>query len=88
MADATDVYSPHEIGRIIQFCNKMGLDYGELDIIRDDEEGRIFIVDCNNTPGGPTKLTAGEMFSALHKLSRGFQHAFLEEYGKALQPGY
>jgi hypothetical protein len=33
----------------------MGLDFGELDILRDNDDGRIYIVDVNNTPSGPRR---------------------------------
>lgn len=74
----TEAYSPGEIQNILSFCRKMGLDYGELDIIRDDDDdGKIYILDCNNTPGGPTKITAKEMLQALLTLSKEFGKAFL-----------
>ena len=39
--------------KILLFCRRMGLDYGELDMLRDREDGRLYIVDVNNTPFGP-----------------------------------
>ena len=32
------------------FCAAMGLDYGKLDIIRDREDQRLYILDANTTP--------------------------------------
>jgi hypothetical protein len=31
----------------------MGLDYGELDVLRDADDGRLYVVDVNTTPFGP-----------------------------------
>ncbi|WP_371397511.1 hypothetical protein [Fretibacter rubidus] len=39
--------------KISQFCAAMGLDWGGLDILRDNESGKIFIVDVNKTDMGP-----------------------------------
>ncbi len=47
------VFSSEEIRRIIVFAREMGIDYGELDILRDNADGRLYIVDANNTPFGP-----------------------------------
>jgi hypothetical protein len=48
-----ECFSPVEVEKIKLFCEKIGLDYGELDILRNRADGRIYIVDANNTPGGP-----------------------------------
>jgi hypothetical protein len=32
----------------------MGVDYGELDVLRDVEDGRLYVVDVNDTPSGQT----------------------------------
>jgi glutathione synthase/RimK-type ligase-like ATP-grasp enzyme len=48
-----DVLHDDEIAKIRTFCREMGLDYGELDVLRDNRDGRIYIVDVNNTPAGP-----------------------------------
>lgn len=48
-----DVFSPEELATIILFNAKMGLDCGGLDILRDQSDGRIYIVDVNKTDLGP-----------------------------------
>lgn len=47
---ATSIFSGDEIANIITFCQQLGMDYGELDIIRHRENQKIYIVDANNTP--------------------------------------
>jgi hypothetical protein len=42
--------SEGEIAKIQLFCERLGMDYGELDILRDKLDGRIYIIDANNTP--------------------------------------
>jgi hypothetical protein len=45
--------STGELFGINEFCISIGLQYGELDILRDRHDGRIYIIDSNNTPWGP-----------------------------------
>lgn len=51
-----DLFKEEEMEKIHAFVQKIGLDYGELDILRDREDGRIYIVDANTTPTGPSHL--------------------------------
>ena len=44
-------FSPEEIKKIRQFCVAMGLDYGEIDVLRDKNDKRIYIIDVNDKPG-------------------------------------
>ena len=47
------LFSPDELACCRAFAQSIGMEYGELDILRDNGSGRIFIVDANNTPCGP-----------------------------------
>jgi hypothetical protein len=53
-----EVLSPTEQERILELCRGMGLDYGELDVLRDRLTDRIYVVDVNDTPTGPTFVSA------------------------------
>ncbi|MCL4309917.1 MAG: hypothetical protein M0Z32_04860 [Actinomycetota bacterium] len=53
MAEAGAEFNPMEINKILEFTSMMGLDIGALDILRDRDSGKIYIVDVNNTPYGP-----------------------------------
>jgi hypothetical protein len=54
-----DAFSPDELARIAAMASAMGVDFGALDVLRDVHDGRIYVVDVNNTPGGlPSPLTA------------------------------
>jgi hypothetical protein len=48
-----EIFSPQEIALIIAFNAAMGLECGGLDIMRDQADGRIYIVDVNKTDVGP-----------------------------------
>ena len=52
-----DVLSEEEIKLINQFCKKISFDFGELDILRNKNDNKIYIVDINNTPYGPPANT-------------------------------
>lgn len=47
------VLNETEMELLNRFCNEIHLDYGELDILRNKNDGKIYIVDVNNTPHGP-----------------------------------
>lgn len=48
-----DALSPEEIACVRSFVRSMGLDYAEIDALRDGGDGKLYIVDANNTPAGP-----------------------------------
>lgn len=52
-AAPADIYSPEELELIGRFAARMGLDWGGLDILRDQPSGKIYIVDVNKTDVGP-----------------------------------
>ena len=66
-----------ELKKVCQFCERMGLDYGEVDILRDNTDGRIYIVDANNTPAGPpSPIDDKEWRTAIVRLAHAFDQAF------------
>jgi hypothetical protein len=53
-AAVSDHLSSDELSKVLEFCRLFRLDYGELDLLRDRHDGRLYIIDANNTPGGTT----------------------------------
>ena len=47
------VFTADELAQLALFCREMGLDYGELDVLRNADDGRLYVVDVNTTPFGP-----------------------------------
>ncbi len=77
MREPQQVFSSEEIEKIILLCQKMGLDYGELDVLRDRDTQQLYIVDVNNTPFGPPKdLTKSDGRLALRLMARTFEEVF------------
>ncbi len=52
-AETNELLSRDEQEKVIEYCKKIGMDYGELDALRDNNDGKLYIVDANNTPAGP-----------------------------------
>ncbi len=48
-----EIFSTEELAKISAFTSAIGLDWGGLDILRDRNDGRIYIVDANKTDMGP-----------------------------------
>ncbi|MBF6604892.1 MAG: hypothetical protein IVW53_04845 [Chloroflexi bacterium] len=53
MRSTASVLAVREIELLLDFCALIGLEFGELDVLRDRHDGRIHVVDANKTPGGP-----------------------------------
>jgi hypothetical protein len=72
------VLSASEIEQITQFCAGIGLDYGELDVLRNLDDGRIYIVDANNKPSGSQEpLTPEQAFDVAGRLADSFEKMFV-----------
>ena len=73
----SDVLSEEEVGKVNQFCEKIGLDYGEIDILRDRDDQKIYIVDVNNDPCGPPSPISGDCSpTAIVQLAEAFDKTF------------
>lgn len=71
-------FSGRELVLIQRFARRLGLDFGELDILRDVDDGQIYIVDVNNTPcGPPNHLGKAECKEAVRMLSDSFDTEFV-----------
>jgi hypothetical protein len=82
ISSADSVFSDHDMIGILKFVQKFGLDYGELDILRDGDDGRIYIVDVNNTPSGPPNhISRAEYKKAIQLLSSSFESEFIKGDG-------
>lgn len=78
IVETRSVFSRQEIARINTFCRNFPVEYGELDVLRDRGNGRIYIVDVNKTPGGfADGLSYEDEVEALRRLWNAFTRAFL-----------
>ncbi|MBM3421387.1 MAG: hypothetical protein FJY11_09660 [Bacteroidetes bacterium] len=63
------VLSDDEISRIKLYVREFGLDYCELDVLRDKATGLIYIVDVNNAPFGLRFMDRQSTEAALSRIS-------------------
>ncbi len=73
-----DLLSRNEINLLSEFCRKSGLDYGELDVLRDCDDGKIYIIDENNTPTGPPYMPGKQRKEVMNIMAEIFRKEFLE----------
>ena len=68
-----DVLTATEREQIRDFCGRLNLQWGGLDILRDGADGKIYIVDANKTDmGPPLRLPLAEKLASTHILARRF----------------
>jgi hypothetical protein len=53
LESAAEHFSTSEMEKISEFCRTFGLDYGEVDCVRDKDTGKLYVLDVNKTPAGP-----------------------------------
>ncbi len=83
--EPTEIFTSEEISKILEFCQKIGLDYGELDILKDKQDGRIYIIDANNTPSSRLLFEPLEMPTEKCILSYQQRQTIIEKLVLALQ---
>jgi Holliday junction resolvase-like predicted endonuclease len=80
LARPEEVFTNAELDKLRQFCRQFGLQYGELDIIRHAEDGRIYILDANNTPWSPAASAAipkAQLDWVLQRSAEAFRDSYL-----------
>ena len=67
------LYSLDEQEQILKFATHIGMDYGELDILRDPADGEIYVVDANRTPSRPHELPSDYTEEAFAPMTEAFR---------------
>lgn len=76
--DVREYLSSDEVERIVTVCRRLGVDFGECDVMRDNRTRRLYVVDVGKTPYGPPKwMPFLERFRAAVRLARSFSAEFL-----------
>lgn len=77
--ETDSILSKEEQATILKFCHEIRLDYGELDVLRDNDDGKIYIVDANNTPSAPPKhMSKEDEWQAICKMAETFHVEFIQ----------
>lgn len=72
-----NAYSSEEIDLISRFADEMGLEWGGVDVLRDNASGKIYIVDANKTDmGPPIALKLGDKLKSTRRMAKAFVAAF------------
>lgn len=70
--------APQEIDALIRLSQALGIDFGELDTMRDDADGRIYVFDANNTPAVRfVGVSAADRRGTVERLAEAFEAAYL-----------
>jgi hypothetical protein len=70
-----------ECNKIITYCRYIGLELGEIDVLRSHEDGRIYIIDVNNTSWWPpNKLGDVDRNIVLNLMWNAFLESFLPNH--------
>ncbi|MEA2677040.1 MAG: hypothetical protein QOJ81_1181 [Chloroflexota bacterium] len=76
------LFSAQEQGLLRRFAAAMHLDYGEMDVLRDQSTGLIYVVDANRTPTRPPGLAEKDWASVYDLQAEAFK-ALLQPWGLA-----
>jgi hypothetical protein len=74
--DVAEVHSAAEIALILAFATAIGLEYGELDVLRETATGRLFVIDANPAPVRPHHIEPVDEATALRKMADAFADIF------------
>lgn len=79
LKDANDCLNPSEQMLVIEFAKSMGADFCELDILRNNLDGKIYVIDVNKTPFGPPFGLPEEQASLALSNQTGIIRSYLKE---------
>lgn len=74
-----EIFTKLELNNILSFAEKIKLNYGELDVLRDNKDGKIYIIDVNKTPWGPPATISKEKYKITMKI---MTEVFIEKFLK------
>jgi len=72
-----DLFSIEELELISQYCQEMHLDFGGIDVLRDKESNKIYIVDVNKTDMIPLVLPLKEKLRAIDIMAEAFRNELI-----------
>ncbi|MGM0649910.1 MAG: hypothetical protein ACQES1_05305 [Bacteroidota bacterium] len=64
-----EMLSNEEINKINKLCHLLKLEFGEMDVLRDRDNGKIYVIDVNNTPQFQKQLSKPDRDFALRKMA-------------------
>lgn len=78
--DTSSLVSDEEVRCVSRMCDEIGLEYGEIDALRDFDDGKLYIIDVNRTPAGPPRIFDKEQADyVVGIMAEAFKSSFLKE---------
>jgi len=84
-SELKDIFSADEIDNINKFITRFGLDFGEIDVLR-DKDGRIYIIDVNNIAGRGAFMKFPQKEKQIHEAR--FFNTFNDTIKKYIKDAY
>lgn len=79
MQPADAILTRDEQTGLVAFAEAMGMQFGELDVLRDKSDGRIYVVDANRTPAGPPNhIRWSDYFPAVRLIAATLRERWLD----------
>lgn len=74
-----ELFTDEEQGKLLAFAADIGLDLGEIDVLRDNANGLIYAIDANSTPHSPPALLEGPLaaWPIMTSAAAAFERQFL-----------
>jgi hypothetical protein len=69
---ASEIFSAPEQALVLAMAAEMGVDYAEIDVLRDEPTGLIYVVDVNRTPARPHNLPEADQKKVYDIQAEGF----------------
>ena len=80
LVQVEDIMSAGEIVLVRRYMERAGLDFAEIDILRDNKDGRIYIIDVNDTPqSARDNVSSEELHYNIGVLAQTFERQFLKK---------
>jgi hypothetical protein len=77
-----EFYSTAEVELMLAFAAAIGLEYGELDVLRDNSSGRLFVIDANPTPVRPHHIAPEHEASTQRQMADAFAEVFAADLAR------
>lgn len=79
LCNTKDILNSNEVDLILNFSKQIGSDFCELDVLRNKDDNKIYVIDVNKTPyGPPAGLPDEDTKKAVEILSTTFYNEFLK----------
>jgi hypothetical protein len=81
-AKVADFYTAAEMEQMLAFAAAIGLEYGELDVLRENGSGRLFVIDANPAPVRPHHIAPNEEALMQRKMADAFAEIFAADLAR------